>query len=187
MPTLLFAFALGVLSWTLLEYGLHRFLGHDARTRPNPFAEEHTRHHSQGDYFAPAWKKGLATLGVTAAVLPPSVYVAGMAHGIAYTVGLVGFYLTYEVLHRLEHVVPGFGPYGRWARRHHFFHHFGDPSKNHGVTSPLWDLVFGTYVTPGVIEVPEKLCMAWLRDDATGEVRPEHAHAYRIRRARARE
>ena len=34
------------------------------------------------------------------------------------------------------------------------------------MTTPLWDLIFRTYRTPGVIPVPAKLCMRWLLDDA---------------------
>lgn len=175
------SFSLGVLTWSLLEYCLHRFLGHDARTRPNAFASEHTRHHSQGDYFAPAWKKALVTFGAIALVTPPAVAIAGRSLGVAYAAGLVGFYLAYETLHRLEHVWAGIGPYARWARRHHFFHHFVDPQRNHGVTSPLWDFVFGTYSTPGEIPVPSQLAMPWLTDPATGALRPELVGTYSIR------
>lgn len=180
------AIALGVLTWTLLEYLLHRFLGHDARTRPNGFADEHIRHHSQGDYFAPTWKKLIVAVVTTALVAPPAIFLAGPTLGLGYTLGLVGFYAFYEILHRLEHVHAGLGAYGRWARRHHFWHHFGDPSTNHGVTSPIWDLVFGTYRAPGLILVPERLCMEWLVDPSTGEVRDELASVYAIRRAKAR-
>lgn len=186
MASIVFAFGLGVFTWSLLEYGLHRFLGHDLRTRPNPFAAEHTRHHSQGDYFAPTWKK-LTVAGLfTLLVAPPSIYFAGFEAGLAFATGLVGFYGFYEVLHRLEHVHAGFGAYGRWARRHHFWHHFGDPSVNHGVTSPLWDHIFGTYEEPGLILVPERLRMAWLEDPGTGELRPELAGVYQIRRSKQR-
>ena len=33
-----------------MEYVIHRWLGHDPRFRPNPFAAEHVRHHGQGDF-----------------------------------------------------------------------------------------------------------------------------------------
>ena len=100
--------------------------------------------------------------------------------------GFAGFYLFYEVLHRLEHVWRGIGPYGRWARRHHFYHHFHNPRLNHGVTSPLWDLVFGTYARPGVIKVPEKLQMRWLVDPASGSVWPSLQDQYELRRVKRR-
>lgn len=175
------AAACGVASWTLVEYLLHRWMGHDRRFRGNPFGVEHVRHHSEGDYFAPTWKKGLAAAAFTAVVIGPALALAGRADGLAYVAGLVGFYGVYEWLHRREHTHAGIGPYGRWARRHHFHHHFVDVRVNHGVTSPIWDLVFGTYEKPGVIRVPVKLRMAWLVDPATGDVRREHAARYELR------
>lgn len=50
--TLVCAMLLGAIVWTFLEYVIHRWLGHDSRTRPNPFAAEHVRHHSQADYLS---------------------------------------------------------------------------------------------------------------------------------------
>ena len=175
---------LGVLTWTLLEYCIHRWLGHKFRGRANVFGKEHTRHHSQGDYFAPTWKKGLAGLAAGGIVIGPAIWVAGTLAGIAYTLGLISFYLVYEVLHRREHTHPGVSAYGRWARRHHFFHHFSDPSKNHGVTSPIWDFVFRTYASPKIITVPEKLKMRWLTDE-TGEVFGAYAQHYKVRRRKS--
>lgn len=181
LVAVLLALLSGALTWSFLEYCIHRWLGHDRRLRGNPFEQEHTRHHSQGDYFAPAYKKALAALVALALTLPPSMLLAGPLLGGTYAVGLVAFYLYYEVLHRREHTHAGIGVYGRWARRHHFYHHFVDPSMNHGVTSPIWDLVFGTYRTPGIIPVPVKLKMQWLTDPDTGEIHAPYSSWYRLR------
>ncbi len=178
---MIIAAACGVLTWTLLEYLIHRWMGHDRRFRRSPFGVEHVRHHIEGNYFAPTWKKGIAAALFIGVLLGPAVALAGLANGAAYVGGLVGFYGVYEWLHRREHTHAGIGPYGRWARRHHFHHHFVDGRVNHGVTSPIWDLVFGTYEKPGIIRVPLKLCMAWLLDPATGDVRPDHAARYQLR------
>lgn len=178
---MLVAVLLGVLSWSLLEYTIHRFAGHGRHARKNPFGVEHTAHHSRGDYFAPWWKKALSAGLFMAVVAPLAVALAGLGPGLAYAGGLVGFYLAYEALHRLLHVWRGVGPYARWARRHHFHHHFHDPATNHGVTSPLWDIVFGTWRRPEKVVVPPKLAMRWLRDPATGDVWPELAHDYALR------
>lgn len=169
---------LGVLTWTFLEYLIHRWMGHDRRFRRTPFGVEHVRHHAEGDYFAPTWKKLAIAAVLTTLLSAPAIAVAGSAPGIAYVAGLMGFYAVYEVLHRRDHTHPGFGPYGRWARRHHFYHHFVDGRMNHGVTSPLWDVVFRTYRQPGIIKVPPRLCMRWLKDPRTGDVAPEHAHTF---------
>jgi sterol desaturase/sphingolipid hydroxylase (fatty acid hydroxylase superfamily) len=175
------AVASGMLAWTFLEYVIHRWGGHDRRFRRTPFGVEHIRHHIEGNYFSPSWKKLIAAAIAAVVVGTPAVLIAGTTLGVAFTAGLVVCYGSYELIHRLDHVVPGVGPYGRWARRHHFHHHFVDGRTNHGVTSPLWDVVFGTYQTPTVIEVPPKLAMVWLLDPATGDVRPEHAGTYRLR------
>ena len=179
--SILLSLFLGAFTWTFLEYMIHRFLGHE-HTK-NFFGWEHTAHHSRGNYFAPWYKKFGAAVGTTLVTLPPAVLLVGPVLGSAYVAGLVGFYLYYEVLHRLEHVHQGVGAYGRWARRHHFYHHFHDPKMNHGVTSPIWDMLFGTYVpVTEKIRVPEKLQMSWLVDAATGEVWPELADMYELRR-----
>lgn len=175
---------LGIVTWSFLEYCIHRWLGHDRRFRGNIFGQEHTRHHSQGDYFAPTWKKLIAALAALGVLGVPAYLLTGMP-GVWFSVGLIGFYGFYEVLHRREHTHRGIGAYGRWARRHHFFHHFVDPRSNHGVTSPIWDFVFGTHRAPEVIPVPEKLKMIWLTDE-TGDVCADLTPFYRLRRARAR-
>jgi len=169
---------LGVLTWTLLEYLIHRWMGHDRRYRKTPFGVEHVRHHIEGDYFAPTWKKLIIAAVAIAILCVPATAIASTTLGVAYVLGLIGFYGVYEVIHRLDHTRPGIGPYGRWSRRHHFHHHFVDARVNHGVTSPIWDLVFGTYVKPTIIKVPPKLCMPWLKDPATGGIREAHADTF---------
>lgn len=176
----LVAAALGVVTWTLLEYFLHRFLGHDRRTMPNFFSVEHTRHHSVGDYFAPAWKKSLAAALFFAAAAPLASYLVGARLGLSYAGALVAMYVTYELVHRRAHTHPGFGPYGRYVRRHHFHHHFENPKMNHGVTSPVWDLAFGTFERPERIRVPSKLKMVWLCDPETGRVRAPFDRFYEL-------
>jgi sterol desaturase/sphingolipid hydroxylase (fatty acid hydroxylase superfamily) len=171
---------LGALTWTLLEYLIHRWMGHDRRFRKSPFGVEHVRHHIEGNYFAPTWKKLIAAALFAGVALGPALAIGGVA-GLGYVAGLVAFYGAYELLHRREHTHAGIGPYGRWARRHHFHHHFVDGRRNHGVTSPIWDFVFGTYERPSIIRVPAKLCMSWLRDPATGQIRSEHAMTYQLR------
>ena len=179
--TLVAAALLGAFTWTFLEYVLHRWLGHVKGAKKNPFGKEHVRHHAEGNYFAPSWKKGLVAAIFLALLCAPALAIAGRVGG-AYAAGLIGFYGVYEVLHRLEHVWAGVGPYARWARKHHFYHHFVDARMNHGVTSPIWDFVFGTYRKPGVIAVPKKLCMAWLKDPQTGDVRAAHAGTFVLKR-----
>ena len=176
---MIMALLIGALTWTFLEYVIHRWLGHDSRFRPNFFAEEHIRHHSQGNYFAPAWKK-LFMAAVTMLLLGPLAWlVAGPYLGLAWAASLVAMYLVYEWFHHCAHTHAGLGPYARYARRHHFYHHFMDPEVNHGVTTPIWDILFGTFRWPVRIRVPEKLAMRWLVD-SSGRVPERFSNSYEL-------
>ncbi len=136
----------GLLLWTLLEYVLHRFVFHwEPRTRWGARFHflVHGVHHT--------WPKDALRL-----VLPPAaslllgagflglfVAVAG-SPGVAGFVGLASGYLVYDLIHyAVHHVRPRFLWHAR-LRAHHNNHHFHDPTRRFGVSSPLWDVVFGT-------------------------------------------
>lgn len=178
------ALTLGVASWTLAEYLLHRFVFHVYRGKAFG-AYEHRLHHARVDWFAPWWMKGLAAVGATAVVLPLTWLAFGAVPAIAYTAGFSAMYLTYEVLHRRAHTHGPRGRYGLWLRRNHFAHHFVDPSRAHGVTSPVWDHVFGTTLHVDRVPVPRKLAMPWLRAaiDPTGQLAAPLANDFELRGA----
>lgn len=188
--SLLLALTLGAFAWTLAEYVLHRFVFHGASaTRLG--AREHRKHHAEVDYFAPWWQKALAAGAAVGLIAPLAFATAGATFGAAFATGFVGLYLYYEVLHRRAHTHPPRGPYGRWRRRNHFAHHFVDPRLAQGVTTPFWDVVFGTRLEVETVRVPRRLAMPWLVD-AYGVLRPEHARDYVLvgsarRDARSRE
>ena len=90
----------------------------------------------------------------------------------------------YEWVHAAAHLWAPRTTYGRWVRQSHFHHHFNEPLRNQGVTSPFWDHVFGTYTVPGQITVPRRMAMVWLLD-ADGNVKPVHQGTYAVRGKRA--
>jgi sterol desaturase/sphingolipid hydroxylase (fatty acid hydroxylase superfamily) len=180
------AIVLGVLSWSFSEYCIHRWMGHDRRFAGNFFEAEHTAHHSKGNYFSPIWKKVASAFTVLLIMVGPAIWVAGLTLGTSYVLGFVGFYLYYEWYHHREHVSAGIGPVARYLRKHHFHHHFHNPRSNHGVTSPLWDIVFRTYEAPSTIRVPSKLKMDWLCDPQTGDVWEYLKEDYSLRKPKSR-
>lgn len=170
-------FGIGAVLWTLVEYLLHRFLGHDAHAK-NPFSVEHLAHHADVTYFAPTRKKvvWMGSLGVVAGAVLAWL---GGGVGAALVLGFLSMYTVYEVIHRRLHSAPGFSRYGRWARRHHLHHHYRRPKLNHGVTSPIWDFCFGTLEVPDRVRVPRKKALPWMLDDG-GELRPEFSQDYEL-------
>ena len=79
--------------------------------------------------------------------------------------GWAAGYAAYEQFHWREHHRPPLGPWERAARRRHFAHHFGAPRTNYGVTTALWDHVFGTFRPPVTVRVPAQQAMPWLLND----------------------
>lgn len=176
--TLAIAFVCGVFAWSFAEYALHNWYGHVARGR-NEFSREHLEHHARYLYFAATRKKVMVGAVAAAVVAPVAILIAGVAAGLGFTAGFTSFYVVYEGLHRRSHTHAPIGPYGRWVRRHHFFHHFGNPKHNHGVTSPIWDIVFRTHTwnRSEPVRVPRRMAMMWLVDDS-GAIKPPYRADY---------
>ena len=182
MVIALLALLAGAAAWTFAEYMLHRFAGHAARGRIH-FSREHLRHHGTPGYFSPAWQKALSALVMIPAAGSVGWLVVGFAAGVAFGAGFGLAYLGYEWVHWRIHVAPPRGPFSRWARKHHLYHHFGDPEANHGVVTGVWDRVFGTYVPVGQVVVPRRRVLPWMLDES-GTLRPELAADYRVADAR---
>ena len=155
-------FSAGAVGWSLTEYGLHRGLGHKPRFK-NPFTREHIRHHAKVGYFAPTSKKVAAAAGFGSVVIAATTPWLGPIGACAFASGFLGAYALYEVTHRRLHTHGPRGPYSRFLRKHHFHHHFENPKMNHGVTTPIWDLVFGSYEPAALVRVPQKLTPQWMR------------------------
>ncbi len=179
----LLAALLGGFAWTLAEYLLHRFNGHGLKGRTR-FSRLHLQHHADILWFAPTSEK----LRVAAVVVPPLAlggWFAVGAAGLTFAAGFGLVYGAYEVLHRRIHTHAPRTAYGRWACRHHLYHHFKAPQMNHGVTTSLWDHVFRTHVPVGRLVVPARQAMPWLLD-AEGDVKAAFRETYEVgRRGRA--
>jgi sterol desaturase/sphingolipid hydroxylase (fatty acid hydroxylase superfamily) len=147
---LLWLFLLGVIAWTLLEYGLHRFVFHVPYQFRNPKTAEfvnasHLNHHSAPRdpdklLVKPAYGLVISAFlfGITFAVTRSFFSTAGIMSGI-----WAGF-LYYEAVHYRVHLTTAPSGFIARQRRAHFYHHFTNRERCFGVTSPLWDYVFKT-------------------------------------------
>ena len=171
-------FILGCAAWTFIEYGMHHWNGHLLKGRTH-FSREHLKHHVLVDYFSPISHKVITTVGVVAVITGIGAFVLHWSVGFTFAMGVVAGYGIYEYVHWANHQRPPRSAYARWARRHHFSHHFTDARFNHGVTTPIWDIVFGTYRAPVQIRVPRKLAMGWLLDER-GELETTYSGDYAL-------
>ena len=158
------AFITGIASWTLTEYLMHRFLGHVHKGK-NFFKKEHLQHHSKSNYFAPAYKKAVMAVVVSAVLCTVLSLLTSFTVAIAFTLGFAGMYGLYEVTHARFHSKDPIAKPFIVLRKHHFYHHFHNPRFNHGVTTRIWDRVFGTFKTVEIVKVPRQMSMSWLVAD----------------------
>ena len=186
-------FVLGAMSWSASEYAIHRFVGHGSKRPPvrsllarltpvglaTEFNREHLAHHTDPSYFAPTERKVLAAAVAVPLLTTALAPVLGVRRAASFGAGFALAYGAYEVLHRRIHTHAPRGPCGRWLRRHHLLHHSKTPRKNHGVTTPVWDLVFGTFTPKERVRVPQRTAPVWLAGE-DGSVRAELRDDYEI-------
>jgi sterol desaturase/sphingolipid hydroxylase (fatty acid hydroxylase superfamily) len=150
-------FLVALFFWTFVEYNIHRFFFH---FHPHsPFQERivfllHGVHHAQ-----PRLKTRL--------VMPPalSIPMAAFFYGFFYLLAgslmghvewvgplVSGFtvgYLIYDLMHYATHHFPMRWGVFKYLKRFHMMHHYVDPDMRFGVSSPLWDWVYGTLPKDG--------------------------------------
>lgn len=139
-------FGIGLVVWTLAEYLLHRFIFHFTPSNPIMARVHFLAHGVHHDY--PMDSKRL--------VMPPpiSVPLAGLFYLLflamvgedssALTAGFLTGYMIYDVIHFAIHHFNMHSPFWLAVKNHHMRHHFQDSDRGFGVSSPLWDQVFGT-------------------------------------------
>jgi len=138
-----------VATWTLVEYALHRFVFHGVAWISNM----HDAHHSDQKALigSPTWLSCMmiASLGFLPWVL---LFDFTIASGIAS--GFILGYLWYVGVHHfIHHGRIGPGTFGYRLKRHHMLHHHFDETGNFGVTSSVWDKVFGTEIDVRLVGV----------------------------------
>lgn len=137
----------GVFVWTITEYLLHRFIFHlelKSELGKKIHFIFHGVHH---DY--PSDSRRL--------VMPPSVsiplatlfyflfrFLIGDVAVYPFFAGFLSGYLFYDMTHYAVHHFNMHSKFWLALKHHHIKHHYKDPDRGFGVSSPLWDIVFGT-------------------------------------------
>jgi sterol desaturase/sphingolipid hydroxylase (fatty acid hydroxylase superfamily) len=147
-PAAALLFALGWLAWSLMEYLLHRFVFHmDAHTPPQRLRAFllHGYHHEFPDDAMRLVAPPLMSWPIAIVVGLAFYGLLGATHWIFLYAGTASGYVAYDWIHYYTHHFRPRGSIGKWLRSYHLLHHFGKRGLRFGVSSPLWDIVFGTY------------------------------------------
>lgn len=141
--------AVGLLSWGLIEYSIHRWVLHREPRVDSagvPGNRTHLAHHADPnalDRLNVQLSESLPICVVyflTAWALTGDLREAVFAYD-----GLMLGYFFYEYLDYQAHHGAARGAVVRYFRRYHLLHHHYDARVRFGVTSPLFDYLFGTF------------------------------------------
>ena len=148
LPSLFWLFPSGLFAWTLIEYGLHRFVFHIGvrnRVLREIVNASHLRHHS-----APRDPDTLLVRTAYGSVISALIFgglyltLGRFDSAVGMLSGIWAGFLYYESVHYRVHLTASNTGIISRQRRAHFHHHFTNDRRCFGVTSPLWDYVFGT-------------------------------------------
>ena len=140
----------GIFIWSITEYSLHRFVFHYHPTSEFGRRIHFIMHGVHHDYPRDSLRL----------VLPPSVSLPlafgfyflfdsiwGESLNSSFYSGFVIGYLFYDIGHYAIHHFKMNNRYWTTLKDHHMRHHYVNPNKGYGVSSPLWDHVMGTMFT----------------------------------------
>ena len=139
-------FVLGILLWTLFEYLIHRYIFHYEPKSHLGKRLHYIVHGVHHDYPNDARRLVMPpSISVPLAVLFYILFLLIFGHlAPGVFAGLVFGYVCYDMLHYATHHFPMKRGLWLWLKQYHLRHHYRDDDVGFGISSPLWDFVFGT-------------------------------------------
>lgn len=138
-------FFAGLLFWTFFEYLMHRYLFHmvvEGHRAKRVVYTMHGVHHEFPRDKERLFMPPVPSLIVATVVFSLMYYLMGW-RALAFFPGFLFGYILYGSMHFAIHA---FAPprFMKALWRNHHLHHYKQPDKGFGVSSVLWDIVFGT-------------------------------------------
>uniref|UniRef100_A0A5S6QAX7 Cytochrome b5 heme-binding domain-containing protein n=1 Tax=Trichuris muris TaxID=70415 RepID=A0A5S6QAX7_TRIMR len=143
-------FLCGIFCWTLMEYVIHRYGFHWQPSSNSPrlmafhFILHGLHHKTPMDKDRLVFPPAIASLIV---VLLFWLYKACMpwSRCLIFSSGNLFGYICYDMMHYyLHHGEPAPGTYLHRLKKYHYNHHFNNQHQAYGISSAIWDNVFGT-------------------------------------------
>ena len=148
---ILFIFLAGIFSWSFFEYMIHRYVFHFIAQSEKALRIVYVIHGNHHEY--PRDKERLFMPAVPSLLISASFFM--LMYAVAYLFAVAGYvfvffpgflvgYLIYGTMH---YAIHAWNPPFTWMKplwRNHHLHHYKKNELGFGVSSTLWDHVFGT-------------------------------------------
>ncbi len=142
-------FVAGLLTWGLYEYATHRWVLHrepKAEGFNLPGNLTHLRHHADPNSLQRLNVQLSESIPVCVVYVLLAWALTGSWQAATHLfTGLIAGYFFYEYLDFQAHHGTSRGRLTRYFRKYHLQHHHYDATVRYGVTSPLFDYLFGTF------------------------------------------
>ena len=139
-------FFVGMFSWTFFEYLMHRFAFHyiaDSQRAQKFIYIMHGNHHHY-----PRDRERLFMPPVPSIILASIIFFSQyLLMGKFAFMFFPGFLLGYLLYGTMHYAIHAWNPPFKWMKplwRNHHLHHYKDEHKGFGVSSTIWDRIFGT-------------------------------------------
>lgn len=142
---LLLTFLAGIAYWTLFEYVFHRFVFHLHGESERAKKISYTLHGVHHDFPLDKDRLIMPPVPWTILVLVfiGLYYLVLGQYALVFTAGKLMGYLLYIFVHWQVHV-PNTPKFLKKQKIHHAIHHYQFDDKAFGVSSPVWDHIFGS-------------------------------------------
>ncbi len=149
-PYYIFAlFMIGILIWSFTEYILHRFVFHfipKSGWGKKIHFMFHGVHHDYPNDSTRLVMPPIVSIPLAIVFYFGFMKILGARYLPPFFAGFIAGYLAYDLTHYAVHHFSLHGKVSLYLKQHHMRHHYMDPDNNYGVSSPMWDFVFGTYL-----------------------------------------
>ncbi|MCW3093789.1 MAG: fatty acid hydroxylase [Ferruginibacter sp.] len=144
-------FFMGMFFWSFFEYMIHRYAFHFITENEKATRIVYLIHGNHHEY--PRDRERLFMPPVPSLLL--SIFVFSLLYFFASLLGIAnsafaffpGFMLGYLMYGTMHYAIHAWNPPFKWMKplwRNHHLHHYKEQEKGFGVSSTLWDHVFGT-------------------------------------------
>jgi len=143
---IIFLFLGGVFFWTFFEYMMHRFVFHWVSDNPRIQRISYVLHGNHHEF--PRDKQRLFMPPVPSLIIASLLFLLIYAGIRDYVFAFFpGFILGYLIYGSMHYAIHAWNPPYKWMKpiwRNHHLHHYKSEEKGFGVSSHIWDKVFGT-------------------------------------------
>lgn len=154
VPSMILLFLAGLFFFSLVEYLMHRYLYHIPATSERRKKISYTMHGVHHDY--PKDKSRLAMPPVLSLFIASFLFIIYRAIlgdlVFGFLAGFLVGYAAYLAIHYAIHAFKVPDNFMKILWHHHSIHHYRESDRAFGVSSPFWDIVFGTMPRKAPVE-----------------------------------